>query len=130
MRLRPLACLLLALLMMGCGSSSDDLVEAEKPPVAFEGKPDERLVGKWQVPADSSTYTFNQDGTYDFVGKVSTRGGSFDNKFTGAWLVKDDRVLFKDAQGNVVPYVFRIEGDRLTLSLTGSLKNETVMVRQ
>ncbi len=124
-----LALFTVAGLLAGCQGSEDEGGVPEKPPVAFEGKTDPRFEGKWKTADGKSTYDIRRDGTYSFNGKVSTQGGTFDNKFEGAWLIKEELMLFKDGQGNVVPYKFTLDGNKLTLALTGSLKRESVLTR-
>jgi hypothetical protein len=127
------SCLVLGAVLFaaGCaGDDSDDIALTEKPPVAFDGKPDSRFAAVWKTANGASTYTLKEDGGYTIEGKVQTPGGSFDNKSAGSWGAKDDVLLFKDEKGNVVPYRYALEGKKLKLTLTGSLKRETVLVRQ
>lgn len=112
----------------GCSPSEE--VTDEKPPVAFQGKTDSRLLGKWKAEGSGSIYEFNEDGSFKLSGKVSTQGGTFENNVTGSWLVDGEKVLIKDQSGNVVPYAIDLKGSQLNLSLTGSLKNKTVLNKQ
>ena len=116
-------------LLAGCSDPDEGLEPAAPPPVAFEGKPDARFVGTWKVKGRDSTYILKKDGSYSFKGKVSTPSGVIDNSFEATWLTNGDKLLLKDASGNVTPYLFNLEGSSLKLTTTGSLKHETVMVR-
>jgi len=48
---------------------------------------------------------------------------------TGSWSVKGDRMLFKDQQGNVAAYGYKLAGSKLTLTPTGTMKHPTIMDR-
>lgn len=117
-----------SILSFGC-APSDETVE-EKPPVVFQGKADPRFFGSWKADGSGSIYTFNEDGSYKLSGRVKTQGGSFDNNSAGSWLVDGEKLLIKDQNGNVVPYAVELKGKTLSLSLTGSLKNKTVLNKQ
>lgn len=95
----------------------------------FKGSPDAALAGTYKTKDGRSTYTLASSGDFQLTGKVTTPGGSFDNNVKGSWAVDGDRMLFKYG-GNVVPYKLTREGRNLKLALTGSMKNETVLVRQ
>lgn len=114
--------------IFGCAPSEE--VPDEKPPVAFQGKMDSRLLGKWKAEGSGSLYEFKEDGSYQLTGKVKTQGGTFDNNVVGSWLVDGEKLLIKDKAGNVVPYAIALKGSQLSLSLTGSLKNKTVLNKQ
>lgn len=114
--------------IFGCAPSEE--VADEKPPVAFQGKMDSRLLGKWKAEGSGSIYEFKEDGSYHLTGKVTTQGGTFDNNVVGSWLVDGEKLLIKDKAGNVVPYAIELKNTQLSLSLTGSLKNKTVLNKQ
>lgn len=122
----------LALLLAGCQNAraEEELTETPKTVVAFEGNPDPAFAGEYHSSDGRSVYTFDPNGSFDLRGKVVTNGGSFDNHVTGSWAVKDDRFLFKYGDGNVVPYAFKREGGKLRLTLTGSMKRETVLIKR
>lgn len=116
---------------LGCGPAADEILVDEGPPkVEFKGKPDPRLFGAWSTADGKSTYTFEENGKYTYDGIVTTQGGTFPNKFEGEWSLDGDRVYFRDAEGVVVPYAVSLKDDTLKLTLTGSMKNETVLKRK
>jgi len=123
-----LGCLALSVtpLIAGCAKEDDGESAPEKPKIAFEGKPDPALVGFWKQDTRDASYNIKADGTFDYKGKVATPGGTIDASFSAPWLVNGDLVLFKDQLGNVSQYKYKIEGDKLTLSRTGSIKLDTV----
>ncbi len=114
--------------LLGCAPS--DEVADEKPAVVFQGKPDSRFVGTWNAEGSGSIYEFKEDGTYNLKGKVKMQGGTYDNNSSGSWAVDQEKLLIKDQHGNVTPYAIDFKDPVLTLSLTGSLKNKTVLKRQ
>lgn len=113
----------------GCQPTSADVEEPQKPPVAFQGKPDAKFVGTWKTVDKRSVYSFKADGAYTIKTHVNTPGGGMDTQTDGSWLADAEHFLMKDKAGNVVPYNFKVEGNKLSLSLTGSMKRETVMVK-
>jgi hypothetical protein len=120
----------LVLAVTGCQSSEEGVPTDDRPKVVFEGKPDERFVAVWNSKETAgNAYTIKGDGTYSYKGVVFMQGKKIDNQFEGEWLVNGDRLLFKDKNGNVVPYAYKFEGDTLTLSLTGRLKRDTVLIK-
>lgn len=56
--------------------------------------------------------------------KVKGRQGPMEMKVDVRWRLNKDHVLLEDTSKNVVPYFYRLDGNKLTLALTGSLKNE------
>ena len=110
----------------GPGTGSDELSAAMPK---FEGKVDERFVGHWKTSDERSKYEFSKDGRYSLESKVRTPNGTLDTKSAGDWLISDDRFLIRDANGNIASYRWTIQGGKLKLALTGSLKNETVLIR-
>lgn len=130
MKLFNILPLIIVAFALGFGCAPSDETVEEKPPVVFQGKMDSRFYGSWKADASGSIYTFNEDGSYKLSGKVKTQGGSFDNNSSGSWLVDGEKLLIKDQNGNVVPYAVELKGKTLSLSLTGSLKNKTVLNKQ
>lgn len=126
LRLLPVA--LVFVLLFGCGSQVEEVVD-DTPKVVFEGKPDARFVGTWTSEDGKSTYTLKEDGAYNLKAKISTPGGAMDTESAGSWAVNGDRFLIKDPAGNVVPYTFDFADGKLTLGLTGSMKTSTVLVK-
>ncbi|HEY0866446.1 MAG TPA: hypothetical protein VGE01_03660 [Fimbriimonas sp.] len=120
---------LVVIVSAGC-MAPDDATTAEKPALLFEGLPDSRFVGTWKSDTGNSTYNLKEDGSYHIKSKVTNRGQTFDTESDGEWRAKEDRLLFKDPQGNVVPYLFKLDGRKLTLTMTGSMKGETVLLLQ
>ena len=107
-----------ALVCAGCHPADDETLEAPVPTrVAFEGSPDARLAGDWTTADRKLFYTLRKDGGYS-TGLVSAIKGQADatTRAEGEWRVNGDRALFKDAAGSVVPYVFDLKGDVLTLT--------------
>lgn len=131
-RVVSIAGLALSLLSgFGCTSPNDELVPAERPVTAFEGTPDGKFVGTWKSTDGVSTYQLEKDGKYKLDSNIPVRGQSpIQSKSEGEWRVNGDRMIFKDPQGNVVPYSFKLEGETLELSLTGRMKAKTVLKRQ
>ena len=131
-RIAALAAAAIALIVAGCTPADEVAPTLERPKVAFEGKADEGFVGTWKTvnSRSSFTYEFAKDGKYTLAGKVGTQAGTFDNKSSGEWLVNGEHLLIKDAQGNIIPYVQKLTGDKLQLTATGSMKNQTNLVRQ
>lgn len=132
---RSLPCLLPFLAVMAMTSSvgctrEDEGETAEKPPIPFEGKPDAKFVGFWKQTNRDASYDIKPDGTFDYKGKVSTPGGVIDTSFSSTWLVNGDRMLLKDQSGNVTQYKHKLEGNKLTLSSTGSMKIEVSYIRK
>lgn len=72
------------------------------------------------------------NGTYQLHSRVKMPGGPgmIDADSKGEWRLKDKQLIFKDAQGNVVPYDYTLEGDTLTFVSTGKMKNKTVLKKQ
>ena len=118
-----------ALVAIGC-QPSDDYVAPERKVVSFEGETDKRLVGDWKTSDGKGDYTFNEDGNFSLKSKISTPGGVIDSNVKGQWKVKNEQLLIKDQNGNVVPYSLKVSGKSVTLALTGSLKNEVTLVRK
>jgi hypothetical protein len=118
-----------ALSTVGC--NKEDLDEVEKPPLAFEGKPEPKFAATWKTPDGNSTYQFADDGKYILDSLVSVKGQSrMKTHSEGEWKVNGDRMLFRDQSGNVVPYAYEMKDKTLTLTLTGSMKNKTVLNKQ
>jgi hypothetical protein len=115
---------------LGTGCEPEESAPTGPPPVAFVGKVDESLVGTWKTENKKSTYDISKDGAYKLEATITTPGGKMDTKSSGQWLVNGDLLLFKDEKGNVAKYLWKLDGKKLTLSLTGSLKRDTVLLRQ
>lgn len=114
-----------------CTSPNDELVPEPRPVTAFEGTPDEKFAATWKTTDGMSTYVLEKDGKYKLDSTIPVRGQSpIRSKTEGEWRIKDGRMLFKDPQGNVVPYALKLEGDTLELSLTGRMKAKTVLKKQ
>ncbi len=114
--------------LAGCGARDEEVAESEKPAVAFEGKPDPALVGRYKTK-DGTVYVLGDKGDFHFDGKANTPKGPVVTHGEGRWARNGGRLLFKDASG-VVPYDLALKGKNLALTLTGKMKNETVFVRQ
>ena len=128
--LLPVATLYALTASAGCAKNDDGDVATEKLPIAFEGKPDEKFVGFWKQTNRDASYDLHADGTFNYKGKVSTPGGVIDTSFSSSWLVNGDRMLLKDQSGNVTEYKHKLEGNKLTLSGTGSMKIEATYMRK
>ncbi|CAN5411545.1 hypothetical protein BH11ARM1_BH11ARM1_03210 [soil metagenome] len=121
----------LALLLGACASNPDEAEDIDSKPVAFSGKVDPQFVGTWKTTNNISVYHLEKDGTYKLDSKVQvSKGPTINSHLEGKWLVDSDRMLFKDAQGNVVPYTLKLTDKTLELTLTGSMKNKTTLERQ
>lgn len=120
----------LGLTVVGCQNEADGGDVSEKPKIAFDGKPDARFAGKWISADKKSHYDLKADGTYVLDGTVTTPGGEIKNKVSAKWCVKDTDLLFTDASGNVTPYLYKLEGNALTLTTKGSLKMNTELKRE
>lgn len=124
-----LVCLAVMLFAGACGA--DDSEDPMPAKVAFEGNIPDTYVGLWKTHDGMSTYELQSDGKYVLNSKIRVQGRDpIDSHLEGEWRVNGDRMLFKDGRGDVVPYAFALEGDTLELSLTGNLKNKTVLKRQ
>lgn len=121
--------LVAGLAVAGCQTEQPE-AESTVPQVAFEGSPDSRFVGTWKTENGNSTYSLQPDGSFRLKSTVSTPGGKFDTESNGLWRVKNDHMLFKDADGLVSTYRHELAGDKLTLTRTGSMKTKTVLLRQ
>lgn len=119
----------LALVAIGC-QPSDDYVEPERKVVSFEGETDKRLIGDWKTSDGKGDYNFKEDGNFSLKSKIETPSGVIDSTVKGQWKVKNEQLLIKDQNGNVVPYSLKVSGKSVTLALTGSLKNEVTLVRK
>jgi len=118
-----------ALVAIGC-QPSDDYVEPERKVVSFEGETDKRLIGDWKTSDGKGDYNFKEDGNFSLKSKIGTPSGVIDSTVKGQWKVKNEQLLIKDQNGNVVPYSLKVSGKSVTLALTGSLKNEVTLVRK
>lgn len=123
-------CACLLVLAGGCAVEADSSA-TQGNSVPFKGVAEERFAGTWKTTNGVSVYELLKDGTYKLESKIAVRGQApFTSRLQGEWRVSGDRMLFKDGNGNVVPYAFVLNGDTLTLTLTGMMKNKTVMKRQ
>lgn len=127
-----LASLAATFFIVGCAPTDDEIVGVDKTSVAFKGEPDKRFVGTWKSTSIDSTYKLAENGTYALHSRVKMPGGpgmiNADSK--GEWRLDGDKLLFKDAQGNVVPYDYTLVGDTLTFTSTGKMKNKTELKLQ
>lgn len=128
-RLLPILTIFAVAASFGC-TREDEGETPEKPPIPFEGKPDAKFVGLWKQTNRDASYDLHADGTFNYKGKVSTPGGVIDTSFSSTWLVNGDRMLLKDQAGNVTQYKHKLEGNKLTLSGTGSMKIEASYIRK
>jgi hypothetical protein len=116
--------------LAGCNSDEDG-IEPEKPPVAFEGKPEPQYAATWKTQDDRSVYQIAPDGTYKVDTKISVKGRDpFNSHLEGEWKVNGSQMLFRDKNGAVTPYNMESKGNTLTLTLTGAMKNKTVLLKQ
>ncbi len=117
-------------LLVGCHSGDDELAP-DRPPVAFEGKPEPQYAATWKTQDNRSVYQIAADGTYKVDTKVSVKGQApFNSHLEGEWKVNGAQMLFKDKNGAVTPYAMDQKGNTLTLTLTGAMKNKTVLLKQ
>jgi hypothetical protein len=116
-----LACLL-ALPLVGCEPTEEAPAEPNKGPIT--GEIDKELAGAYKAN-DGMTYEFGEDGSFTLKGQVSTPKGMVDRESKGEWRVDGDKLMIKDAQGYVVPYLLEKEGGNLNLTMTGKMKAET-----
>lgn len=116
---------------MGCqtGSPVEEAVD-DRPRIEFSGNPDPRVAGAYKTKDGVMTYDFREDGTYRTKGRVTTTGGVFDRETTGEWRIDGSRFLMRDANGNVTAYDFNRKPKELKLTQHGSMKRETVLIRQ
>jgi len=132
MKTSVLAALAFVIVAAGCAPPAEEITTVDSTKVAFEGAPDERFVGAWKSTSSDSTYTMSINGTYQLHSRVKMPGGPgmIDADSKGEWRLKDKQLIFKDGQGNVVPYDYTLEGDTLTFVSTGKMKNKTVLKKQ
>lgn len=116
----------------GCQTTADATESGApaKPAVAFEGTTDEKYVGTWKTPDGKTTYVLAPDGKFTLKSKVSYQGRSLDQNVSSEWRAKDGKIIFKDASGNPAEYSAKLEGNKLTLDLTGKMRNAMVLVKQ
>lgn len=104
--------------------------EAIAKAIPFEGSVDPKFVGKWKSPDRDSRYEFLKDGKYVADSIIQVKGRDpIKSHLEGQWKVSNDRMLFRDAAGTVVPYIYTLKGDELELSLTGKMKTKTRLRR-
>lgn len=120
----PLAACLLAFASFGCEPYEGPPEEPEKG--ALTGEVDKEIAGAYQS-SDGMAYTFADDGSFTLKGQIQTPDGPVDRESKGEWRVDDDKLMIKDAQGYVVPYLLKREGGVLKLTMTGSMKAETTL---
>lgn len=126
--MRALAILpLLVVCAIACTPDKAETDPAKRP---LTGKPDPRFFGTWKAERGGGTYTFKEDGTYDYASVVTSQGGTFDNRFTAKWSVDGDEILVADRQGLLVGYDYTIDATTLTMTSKGSMKNQTVLKKQ
>ena len=116
-----LACLL-AFPLVGCEPTEEMPPEPNKGPLT--GEVDKELAGAYKAN-DGMTYDFKEDGSFTLKGQISTPKGMVDRESKGEWRVDGDKLMIKDAQGYVVPYILKKEGGNLNLTMTGKMKAET-----
>jgi len=111
---------------------AEEIIDVQRPKVVpFTGKVDPRFVGTWKTDNGMSTYQLKEDGAYVLDSTIRVQGQApIQSHLEGEWRLDGDRLLFKDGNGNVVPYAFTIKDDTLELGLTGKLKTKTVLKRQ
>lgn len=120
---------LIVLFVAGCQSGVEEITTDQPNKVEFKGEIDERFVGSWKTEDDTSSYDIDDQGKFHRESDIRTPGGMMHTEGDGEWLVKDDMLLFKDEQGNVAQFVFKFEGDTLTLDNGGKGRNVTVLVK-
>ncbi|HEY0867318.1 MAG TPA: hypothetical protein VGE01_08065 [Fimbriimonas sp.] len=125
-----IACLAVAATLAGCVDTGEDEQVSEKPTVAFEGEKDPRFVGSWKVEKGQSSYVFQDSGDYRYQGVATAMGNTMKIDSKGQWLATPERFLVKDEAGNVTQYAYKFQDGKLTLSLTGTMKQDTVLVKQ
>lgn len=118
-------------LLVASIACSPPVEEAEFDPtqVKLEGEPDPAIAGTWKSKT-GAIYTFNKDGSYSLRSDVKTQQGAFEVKVDAQWRRAGTRILLEDASKLVVPYEFKLEGNKLTLSSTGSTKITTELTKQ
>ncbi len=124
MKISPILVGLLALSSFGCTPEEEQTGDPDKG--VLTGEVDKTLAGAYKS-GDGMAYTFSEDGSFTLKGQVSTPGGMVDRESKGEWRVDGDKLMIKDAQGYVVPYVLKKEGSTLKLTMTGTMKSETTL---
>ncbi len=115
----------------GCKKDDTEVIEPDKPSVAFEGSPDVKYAGTWKSEVGDATYTIDKSGSYKLDQTIQvSKQKPIESHLTGNWAIKGGNMLFKDQAGNVAAYSVELSGDKLTLTSTGSLKSKTVMNRK
>ncbi|MBS1707765.1 MAG: hypothetical protein JSS65_03485 [Armatimonadetes bacterium] len=127
MKISVLCAVATALLLCGCnGAANEEAPEPKKPVVLFEGSIDKAMVGTWKAEGVDQTYKFFEDGTFTMDQTIRVpKGDPMTTHTKGEWRHNGDKVVIKDAQKNIVPYACKLDGDKMELSLTGSLKVTT-----
>lgn len=124
-----IALVTLSVALIGCGAAGEESASIE-PAMEFKGKPEPKFVGTWKAKDRDSTYQLKEDGKYQHTGTVTRQGNTYPNNFEGDWAATDDRIYFKDPAGNPVPYAWKLEGNTLTISRTGTIKSDIVLEKK
>ncbi len=120
----------MALILTGGCQPEETLGSDDPPALKLEGTMDPQFVGVWKSDDKASTYTLKEDGSYSLRSNRKTQQGAFEIKVDGGWRLNGEKLLFEDASKNVVPYDFKLEGKKLTLISSGTLKNRTVLQKE
>lgn len=113
---------------VGCNTSAEE-AEFDPASVKLEGEPDPTIAGTWKA-GTGATYIFNPDGSYSLRSDVKTQQGAFEVKVDAQWRRNGTRILLEDASKLVVPYEYKLDGNKLTLTSTGNSKTTTVLTKQ
>lgn len=110
----------------GCMAEQEEVAVDAAPVIAFEGDVDERFVGSWSVAGRKARYEMKADGTFTMEGEVSQGGNVIQTRNSGEWLVGEERLRFRGADGAVSSFRFKARGTGYVLTAGETSKNETV----
>lgn len=133
MRSLPLLAFAAALVVGGCTPSEGEGAETGPPKIAFEGKVDPALAGKWATADQTSVMVLGADGALALTSTYPTPKGKQTSQKKGKWLLGEGKMRLRygldDGTEETVAYDFKQSGEKMTLS-TKKPKLATHYVRQ
>jgi hypothetical protein len=106
-------------LIAGC-SPAENEGEAGSPKVAFEGKVDPDLAGRWATADKSSVLVLGAEGDLNLTSTYPTPKGKQTSEKKGKWLLGDGkmrlRYALEDGTEETVAYDFKQAGKTMILS--------------
>lgn len=132
--MRALAILsLAAVALLGCAPAEVEDAPAGPPKIAFEGKVDPALAGRWATSDQSSVMVLGADGDLALTSTFPTPKGKRTSEKKGKWLLGEGKMRLRygldDGTEETVAYDFKQSGEQIILS-TKKPKLSTNYVRQ